>query len=189
MDGLRGKHLTGYRIRVVCEDKLTWRYAKSLIEKAGAAPMTPVIAPAGEGSGYSFVLRQAVDELKTMRSLKYQENFAVLAIVDGDNEGPRRVHDFPATKDDERIDQLGNKEKFVWAVPTWSIETWLLSRAESSAQSETTRFKTQMPRDAKELAAIIAAATTHGLEAHDFDPPSFHEFVKDAARRWPRVAK
>ncbi len=104
-----------------------------------------VTAPAGI-NGCLWVQQRYGEELKKLRAKNYQENLGLLCINDGDATGVdgRKVElngrQNPARQPEEKV--------AIW-VPTWSIETWLLSLLGHAGLDETQSYKATFEKNYK----------------------------------------
>ena len=115
-----------YRWFLLCEDRAQERFFTSVGEVLlGNRPLEVLKPPRGEGAAWAWVLSEYVGYVRRIRR-RPTENVALVAVVDGDNEGfLRRKQRF-----DEQLAQAGaaargTREHIAVCVPTWSIETWI----------------------------------------------------------------
>jgi hypothetical protein len=80
------------RIYVWCEDRRQEQFARRLLaEVLQARPLRFYVAPAGEGSASTWVLRQFEAEVVRMhRQNRHQTSLGFLVLIDGDQLGPTR---------------------------------------------------------------------------------------------------
>lgn len=85
-------------------------------------------APEGKGSAKSWVRKQYPSQVKLLRRKNYQADLVLVAVRDGDEMGCEATkRDLDESLDEEGIPRRQSDEHIATPVPTWSIESWLLT--------------------------------------------------------------
>jgi hypothetical protein len=174
---------------VLCEDKLTEQFARKLLSNLGFDTRRRIRfarAPAGEGSGEAWVRQRYPREVRELRSKRHQRDLCLLAIRDGDRFGT----DVRKRELDEQLvsTQLAPRqatERIATPVPTWSIESWILSLLGETELHEREPAKAELVRrHGERIGEAIAAAARAWCEgaAAASGLPSLRDGVDELAR-------
>lgn len=134
----------GFRVRILCEDRLTERFLRKLCERFGVHVLDVVIHPGPRGAASAWVSAQYPRLVQLRRSKKHQQNLGLLVHIDGDNVGlqARKVElDAKLCAFVPQLDRRRPNEPVAVFVPTWCIETWLLHLAGIAQPPETEKLK------------------------------------------------
>ena len=129
---------------VLAEDKRTERFFRELLDVLGFKKRSFRFetAPPGQGSAEAWVANRFPDEVRVLRSKRFQQSLRLIAVRDGDgNAVVRRKQQLDAAL--QRADLLVRQadEGIATPVPTRNIETWLLALLGTDPIDETTDYK------------------------------------------------
>lgn len=151
---------------MLAEDQRTLRFFRLLLRELGfeLRSFRFLVAPRGVGAAEAWVRLRYPGEVKALRSRNYQRRLCVVAVRDGDAVGvAARKREMDRELQAAGLDPRGPDERIALPVPTWSIESWLLSILGKSV-AEDQRVK------------------------HEFSPPDETEALREAARAWAGFA-
>jgi hypothetical protein len=150
----------GDRVKLICEDRRQEQFFCQILRRRNLRILDVDRPPAGHGSASAWVLGKLPGAVRELRSTNYQRGFGILFAVDGDNLGlTGRLAQIQ-----ESLQSVGlvAPARLALAVPTWSIETWLLwltnGRILDEAESHKQTFEREF-RDSKVQAAAIRHAS------------------------------
>jgi hypothetical protein len=174
---------------VLCEDKLTERFVRKLLGSLGFDTQRRIrfeTAPSGSGSGEAWVKQRYPHEVRLLRSKRHQRDLCLLAIRDGDRFGVDvRKRELDEQLETEQLAPRQPRERIATPVPTWSIETWLLTLLGDDRWHEGVPVKAELAKRHGERAdeAIVAAvrAWTEGA-AEASTLPSLRDGLLELAR-------
>lgn len=133
---------SGYRVRILCEDRRSERFLTRLCESHQVEVLTVDVAPAGIGAASAWVLERYPDLVRQRRSKNYQHHLGLLVHVDGDNLGvAARKAALDARLVASPVPVRGVDERIALLVPTWCIETWLLHLSGIAQPPEDAKLK------------------------------------------------
>jgi hypothetical protein len=174
---------------VLCEDKLTERFVRRLLDSLGFDTRRRIrfeTAPAGSGSGEAWVRQRYPHEVRLLRSKRHQRDLCLLAIRDGDRFGiDVRKRELDEQLVTEQLAPRQPEERISTPVPTWSIETWLLALLGDDAVYEGAPTKAELVKlhgeRADEAIAVAVRAWSEGA-AEASSLPSLRDGIVELAR-------
>lgn len=114
------------RVRILCEDRRTERFARRLCERYQVRIAAVDVAPDGKGAASAWVRNHYAAHVAKRRSKSFQTNLGLLVVIDGDNLGVvARMQELDDQLDEAKLPRRASEEPIAVFVPTWSIETWL----------------------------------------------------------------
>lgn len=112
------------KIVLVCEGWRDQRFAVSFLKAAGINPRSIEPKTNPSGSGYDWVKRQFLSEVKYLQ--QFREGRGVLGIIDEDGQGDMaRVNDISNCLRSENLPVINPSEGRCLLLPKRNIETWL----------------------------------------------------------------
>ena len=168
------------RLHLLCEDRLHESVVRRFCDASRIRLERVFVAPRAKGAASAWVIAQYAGRVADFRSkANHQQNLALLAVIDGDNQGcaeRKRVLD-------ERLATNGRQaaERILVWVPTWSVETWLEWLGGNTSVTESQSYKSatnQMPLTAAFGQALRNAFKTPG--------PAPLSSLTDARLEWQR---
>lgn len=137
------------QIVVLCEDLQHAVFVRRFLKKAGwpTRRLREEIAPPGRGSGEQFVRERFPVELTAHRTNCSRVAAALVVMIDGDNQGPRKRTDSLAQAcQSSGVETPRPDERVAVFIPTWNIETWIAYLDGTSVEEN----KDDYPRLARE---------------------------------------
>lgn len=114
------------RITILCEDRRQERFFRGLLEALGYPDPYIQMAPAGSGSGETWVRLQYPRAVSKYRRSAHHQNVGLLGVRDGDNQGVAvRKRELDSELAQKGLPPRQPDEHIATPVPTWHIETWL----------------------------------------------------------------
>jgi hypothetical protein len=125
---------------LLAEDKHHESLALRLADKLGlVGPISVSVAPGGVGAASAWVVRQYAKHVRNIIRKRPSERVALLVLIDGDNQGVvRRKLELDTALREAGEQPRAKDEPIVFLVPTWSIETWLITPP-AQTESETVK--------------------------------------------------
>jgi hypothetical protein len=149
------------RVKLICEDRRQEQFFRQILGKRNLRILDVDRPPAGHGSASAYVLGKLPDAVRELRSKNHQRGFGILFAVDGDNLG--LTGRLAQIQESLQSVGLAAPARLALAIPTWSIETWLLwltdGRILDEAESHKQTFEREF-RDSRDQAAAIRHAST-----------------------------
>ncbi|MDE0524556.1 MAG: hypothetical protein OXH79_21655 [Boseongicola sp.] len=119
---------------------------------------------AGMGSGEQFVRTRLPIELKAYRQNRNRVAYALVVMIDGDNQGVKgRIQQLTDECREFEICMPQKGEKVAVFVPTWNIETWLAYLDDQDVDERKADYpRLERPRECKRHASVLAESCRSG---------------------------
>lgn len=150
-------------IVLLCEDKRHEQFARAFLR--GFCPKihrnrirTRIPPPVGDAS--QWVMQQYPQELKAYRSRANHMNVMLVVIVDADNLSTQaRSDDLDSACLSAEVAIRWDKERVVYIIPKWAIETWILALAGNALDENkqiTMTHKAKAQKQTTAMAQLLA---------------------------------
>jgi hypothetical protein len=114
------------QVVVLCEGLKDYNFARRCLVRCGWRPdqIAPKVSPAGEGSGFTFVLNGYAAEARANRNGKKARALLVLVDADTEPEGGRERALDKRLRDTDQMPRQAGERIALW-VPKRQLETWV----------------------------------------------------------------
>ena len=165
------------RVRLWCEDRLQESFVRTLLQKLGVRLEKIYVAPRAEGAASRWVIGNVSEALKQERMTRNgQPALRFLIMVDGDNIG------FLERRQSIVGDRHVLPERVGLAVPTWSIDTWILWLSGTISIVESQSHKPLGNRDREDMKSRLKSAIGSWGRTGPAIPPSLASGYEEVAR-------
>jgi hypothetical protein len=116
------------RIIVLAEDRRQWNLVRCYLREIGLVKDDRALRSVlcGQGSAEQFVRRQYPDELRSLRSRKYQLNLWLVVVIDADTHSVEtRLSQLEEEVRKSGFEPLADTEPVFVLVPKRNVETWI----------------------------------------------------------------
>ena len=178
----------GVQVVILCEDKAHERFFRKLVQRLGHRLIRVEVAPSGEGDASQWVLAHVAGEVRAHRSYANHLSSGLVVVVDGDDKGvARRKQSVDDTLHAAGLDRRGRGETILIAVPTWSIETWLLWLCGVRDLNEEESLKDRGKQEEGKGVVSVSAAVEAWMAPPDPNEPTVVPSLSDGRLEMDRL--
>jgi hypothetical protein len=161
------------RAVAVCEDAGHQSFLVRLSERLRIEPLKIISAPKGVRAADQWVRERVIEEVREHRSrASNQPKLVLILMTDGDRFGvAARKRSFDRALISAGLDPRSPRERILYLVPTWSIDTWLawLCAKDKLAPVDEAGTYKKLPRLGAYRALVEAGQITAKLAVERWD--------------------